>query len=645
MIIYEKKQQGGTVGKAGRLSVQATDRSAALQYNPQIQEVRALGSVTGSGTTASTQKMYQGMLPSDSDYLKGIKEQKKQEIADKYVNPEYEGSQENINDLEIYRNIDASMASKGKHFATRYTKNAQTIKSRKAEGSMASAGGYVLTEDIEGNYQKMSYKDLMSQTEDGDMRSRPLSVSEAAALRESNVEFNSFGNLGQFVDQILMNTYAPSDLPKTIKAIASQAKSSTIPLDDKGNQMSVIDLVTSINEGGGMVASLKTNARQVNALSNYFNNSIDPGTSDYIDKLAIQQVYNRIAAGNPLPDGETITEAINTYKTNLVNDYFYGALKEDLKLDKKSSGSGSDGPSAQRRYKVNPAASAHITAASQRVKIEVPNKDGKTTEMQEYMGSIISHGDLMFGNNNAYGLPEDHKGGEGKSLIMNSNLARMGGANFDSVAMADGTSINENVGLNDTMLDPNARFHLTFIPVKENSSGKGGYVPDLGRVTQYHEILKEYSDRWAAGEEISPAVIEAELQKYDPTVRIKPTLVFDIILRDNENIDNRLLEEVDNDAIEDVFEDAVGYTRDKKINRTKAFMIVDNPEVYADSKFFGPQFVKEIDVNASKTLAGGLLESLVPITEATTSEDKGTEQFKNGGKVPDADSIHKLLFD
>ena len=154
---------------------------------------------------------------------------------------------------------------------------------------------------------------------------------------------------------------------------------------------------------------------------------------------------------------------------------------------------------------------------------------------------------------------------------------------------------------------------------------------------------------WANGQISSPEDIEVLLKtrgladKGDRTLKIMPVMAFDVVLKDNEDIDNRYLAKVPDDQTEDLFEKATDdWMLDKKIQQTKAFMVVNNPSVYGISNYFGNDFIYKVDVNAASSLTSGLLETLTPI-ENTVVDDQ-TEEFKDGGKAPSSDDIHKILF-
>ena len=654
MILLPKKQQGGTIGKAGRMHVQPTDRSAALNYNPQIREVKTIGSTSltagSSKSAAAREKMYSGMLPSDQEYLRNLKASKMQEITDKYAQDGYEGSQENLRDLEEYRGYDANMASKGKHYASMFKQNATTAKSRKAEGSMAAVGGTVLAQDRNGSYGLVSYDELMYQDQTGDMMLQPVSIAEAILLRQSNPNFNSFSEIGEFVDSAIMNTYAPSDLPKTLKAIASQAKSSTIIVNDKGEQMSIENLVKSISSSGGTNVKMKSNREKVSALAQFFGSTIDQSTSNYLNNKAIEAVYSGIANGSiRLSQGQNVGDLVEEYRSDLLANYFYGAVHEDLGLSKSEGSDKTGGP--QRKIDVNPMASAFAGAGSDKVKFEVPLKDGKVSS-QDYMGTRIPAGNEIFNSNDAYDLPDDTNEWDGRELKQNRELLKAGGNNFKFISIADGTVLKDVIGLEKAVVHPNATYHLSFVPVKANPSGEGGLVPAFDRVANYQEVLNELHDKWASGDIKNEDDIKKELiarGMMDDNVTIKPVLAFDVVLKDTKEIDDRYLMQVSDDEIEDKFDAAVsGYTIDKKIKQTKAFMVVDEPSVYTTINMFGDKHIQKMDQASAKFFASGRYKHSAELSDIATSDNtdifEKTPKKKEGGKAPSAEEIQKLLF-
>jgi hypothetical protein len=650
MILIDKQQQGGSIGKAGRLHVKPIDRSASLQFNPQVREVSNMGNKTMGSSYKANEKLYNGMLPSDQDFIRGLKENKMQEITEKYNNEGYEGSQENLRDLEEWRSYDSNLATKGKHYATRFTKNAGTVKSRKAEASLAMVDGNVLAEKPDGTYTVMSYNDLMSSDKDGNMVARPLRVSDAILLRQSDPSFNSFGDLGEFVDNVLMNTYAPADLQTTMKKVADAAGTVSIPVGADGKEISVKDLVDNISKSGGVSTYIQSNRDQMMSLANHFRGTMGAGADSYLENQAVEAIYNQLATGQlKLKEGETIADKIEDYKTNLITNYFYNSASEKI-YGKRGRPDGTKGPGAQRKYEMNPMTEAQLTAGSQSVNLNVPVEGGKV-ENQEYMGTEIEHGRELFNSPAVYGIAQDEKDeGEKRGILNNRILSGTGGdVNFKSMAMADGTVLDETIGLNKVMVHPNSSFKLTFIPVKPNPSGKGGYVPAFEKVSNYHTVLKELHEMWANGQISKPEDIEVLLKarglanKGDRTLKIMPVMAFDVVVKDSEDIDNRYLAKVPDDQTEDLFENATDdWMPDKKIQQTKAFMVVNNPSVYGISNYFGNDFIYKVDVNAASSLTSGLIESLTPIEEVVTKDE--TESFKEGGKAPTSDEIHNILF-
>lgn len=647
MIIYPKKQQGGSIGKAGRMHVAPMDRSAILNFNPQVREIKTAGPNAAAGARGSSaqQKMYQGMLPSDQSFIQNLKASKMQEMKDKYANQEgYEGSQDNVNDLEEYRSYDTNMSIKGKHYASRFTQNAKLANSRKAEGSIASLGGSVLAQKSDGTYDVLSYDELMSQERDGRMKFKPLTVGDAILLRQSDPQFNSFSPLGDFVDNVLMNTYNPDDLTKSMKTVATQAKMNKVMINEVGQQVQIEDVVRDIAASGGIAGTMKTNRDKIFSLSTYFKSIMNPNAVNYLHNRAVNDIYQKVATGSlQLQEGQSIQDAIASYEAETVANYFYGAVGEELGLTDKSGGAGA---APQKKYEVSPMGSAFARAGSQTVTIETPTQDGNVAT-QQYLGAPLPKGNQIFNSADAYDVigKEDEETIEGKTIANNMMLRMVGDVNFQSIAMADGTVLNDAIGLENTTISPNSSFNLTFIPVRARADRKGGLVPAFDLVANYQTMIDKMHELWKTGEIATEEDITELLRKSGMPnhVDIKPVLVFDATLRNNKDIDDRYLDRVDDEASRDRHEDALdSWIGDKKIHRTKAFLVVDQPSVFTDINMFGSEYIEKMDANSVNFLTRGRYNKQIKTQNISTYD--ATPLKKDGGKAPSAKDIHNILF-
>jgi hypothetical protein len=643
MIIYPKKQQGGTLGKAGRLHVTPTDRSAVLNYNPQVREIKAAGPTTQQ---KKYDKMYQGMLPSDQAFIQHLKDSKMQEIQDKYSSlSDYEGSQDNINDLEEYRDYDAGMSVNGKHYATQFAKNSKLASSRKAEGSIAALDGNVLAQNPDGSYDIVSYEELLTRNPDGSMGAQPLTIGDAIILRQSDPNFNSFGELGKFVDNTLMNTYNPDDLTKSMKSVASQAKMSKVMLDSRGNHVNIEDVISDIASSGGISATLKTNRDKVHSLAAYFRSIMNPNAANFLHNKAVTDIYKKVASGQlELQEGQNIQDVIRDYEAETIANYFYGAVGEELGLLDKDSGKGGG---AQKKYSTTPLSTAMYRSAGNKIVLDLPDSSG-TISRQEYNGAFIPQGNMIFDGEKSYKQGDEDEGIEGKTVQNNRALKMVGGPNMDFMALADGTILDDAVGLNKVTVPENGSYYMVMAPVKSDASGKGGVVPAFNLVTTYQDVINRLREMYALGQIETQADVRKVLDKtgVPNDIDFKPFLAFDVILKDNEDIDDRLLTrdgfELPED-ITDAHEDAVDYNvGDKKLKQAKAFMVVDNPEVFANINLF-KDYIGLYDASSAEFMSSGPVSQSVGMEDVRTYD--ATPVKKHGGKAPNAGDIHKLLFE
>jgi hypothetical protein len=476
-----------------------------------------------------------------------------------------------------------------------------------------------------------------------------MTIQEAMLERASNPAFNSFNELGQFVDGLMLNAYNPDDLPKSMKLVASQAAKSKFLMDSQGNQVSVEDIVKEITKSGGVAATLKTNRDKVTTLSDYYESTASPQAINYLRGKAISDVYTRIANGEKFD--QPITQVIEDYKDQVIAEFFYGSISDELGLTKSgSTGTGSKGPGAQKKYETTPVSMAIYKSGNMTGSFDLPTADGNVAT-QSYNAGPINQGSAIFNDPSVYFKGRGKKSDtdiEGEVVANNTKLKEVGLDNMQYMALADGTVLDDAVGLEKVTLHPNGSYHMVMAPVRRDPKGKGGWVPAFDLVASYSTVINQLRELYAAGEIKTQEDVELYLDAsaMPEGISIKPFLAMDVILADNKDIDDRYLSSDGfelPEQITDDHEDAVGYNKgDKKIKIAKAYMVVDDPESITNLNIYKDQLGK-FDAAASDILTGGEYERRVATQDIGTYD--ATPIRKEGGKAPSAEDIHKILFD
>jgi hypothetical protein len=338
-MILKKKQSGGRLFAPAQLDFGARDFSGLLNQFDSGRAGRTSSGVRLPRTTAKSQQDVSSKgLPSDIAYYQQTKKEIESEIEDGFI------ADENFDQTKKYEALTDSLYSLTSSFVPTFeTRKKQfedarkRLRTEKASGMPAIMGDKVLVQSKDGSMEFLDDEQLLQSPEDYKM----LTIREAADLRYNNPQFSGATTQGRLLDMVMEDAFGGSSFNDYIGDLIKQAGYTSIDGKLADNEKRIININDIVFEGTEYRS--KSNQKSLNGLVRNFVTQADPAASNYVQGMALKNLYNKAARGEIDLEDKSPHEIeqmiVNNYESFVLKTIL-PSLKEEFELDGDVDGGG-----------------------------------------------------------------------------------------------------------------------------------------------------------------------------------------------------------------------------------------------------------------------------------------------------------------